>query len=180
MIIFEVIVPSFKFQGMLSDHEVQGIWNLESETWNLQSIMKPRLNIATIGVSDLPKSRQFYMDAFGWMPAKGSSDQIVFFSHEGVIFSIYPMELLAEDAGMPAARSGFSGVSLGMMQSTKEDVDATFKKALECGAKSLVEPRETFWGGYDCYFADPDGHHWEIAWASIWEYDAQGSLIMEG
>ena len=141
--------------------------------------MKPRLNIVTIGVSDLPKSRQFYMDAFGWLPAKGSSDQIVFFSHGGVIFSLYPMDLLAEDAGLPAARSGFSGISLGMLQATKEDVVATFKKALECGATSLIEPRDTFWGGYDCYFVDPDGHHWEIAWASIWEYDAQGSLIME-
>lgn len=140
--------------------------------------MKPRLNVVTIGVSDLPRSRQFYMDAFGWQPAPGSSDQIVFFSHGGVIFSIYPMELLAEDAGLPADRSGFSGVNLAMMQDTKEAVDATFKKALECGARPLVEPRDTFWGGYDCYFADPDGHQWEIAWADMWQYDEQGSLMM--
>lgn len=141
--------------------------------------MKPRLNVVTIGVFDLPKSRQFYMNAFGWMPAKGSSDQIVFFSHRGVIFSLYPMDLLAEDAGLPVARSGFSGITLGMMQATREDVDTTFRKALECGAKSLIEPRDTFWGGYDCYFTDPDGHQWEIACADIWEYDAQGSLIMD-
>lgn len=140
--------------------------------------MKPRLNIVTIGVSDLPKSRQFYTNAFGWLPAQGSSDQIVFFSHGGIILSLYPMDLLAEDAQLPAERSGFSGVSLGMTLSSKEEVDATFRKALECGAKSLVEPRDTFWGGYDCYFEDPDGHPWEIAWAPFWEYDHQGSLIM--
>ncbi|HET6557419.1 MAG TPA: VOC family protein [Prolixibacteraceae bacterium] len=140
--------------------------------------MKPRLNIVTIGVSDLPKSREFYVDAFGWLPATGSSDQIVFFSHGGIIFSLYPMDLMAEDAGLPAERSGFSGVSLAMTLSSKEEVDAVFRKALECGAKPLIEPRETFWGGYDCYFADPDGHHWELAWASIWEYDEQGSLVL--
>lgn len=140
--------------------------------------MKPRLNIVTLGVADLQKSSQFYQDAFGWKPAQGSSDQIVFFSHGGFIFSLYPMELLAEDAGLPSERSGFSGVSLCMTFLSKEDVDKTFRKVIECGGKSLIEPRDTFWGGYDCYFADPDGHHWEIAWASVWEYDEQGSLIM--
>jgi len=140
--------------------------------------MKPRLNVVTLGVSDLKISRQFYQDAFGWKPAQGSDDNIVFFSHGGIIFSLYPLDLLAEDAGLPAEHSGFSGVSLGITLPEKEDVDHAFSKAIACGAKSLIEPRETFWGGYDCYFADPDGHHWEIAWAPFWAYDEQGSLIM--
>jgi uncharacterized protein len=41
----------------------------------------------------------------------------------------------------------------------------------------LVKPRETFWGGYDAYFADLDGYAWEIAWAPSWKYDEQGSLL---
>ena len=40
----------------------------------------------------------------------------------------------------------------------------------------LGEPRDTFRGGYDACFADPDGHPWEIAWAPFWEFDEQGSL----
>jgi uncharacterized glyoxalase superfamily protein PhnB len=24
--------------------------------------------------------------------------------------------------------------------------------------------RDAFWGGYSGYFADPDGHPWEVAW----------------
>ncbi|HZL10940.1 MAG TPA: VOC family protein [Prolixibacteraceae bacterium] len=140
--------------------------------------MGPRLNVVTLGVADLPKSRQFYQEAFGWKPVQGSSDQIVFFSHGGIIFSLYPMDLLAEDAGLPAERSGFSGISLGITLNSVDEVNETFRKAIGCGAQSLVEPRETFWGGYDCYFADPDGHHWEIAWAPFWQYDEKGSLIM--
>ena len=29
---------------------------------------------------------------------------------------------------------------------------------------SLKPPHETAWGGYAGYFADPDGHLWEVAW----------------
>ncbi len=31
--------------------------------------MKPRLNIVSIGVSDLNRSRDFYKKALGWLPA---------------------------------------------------------------------------------------------------------------
>ncbi len=141
--------------------------------------MKPRLNIVTLGVADLPRSRQFYQDAFGWKPAKGSDENIVFFSHAGIILGLYPMHLLAEDAGVPADRKGFSGVTLAINTRTREELEETHRKAIAAGAKSLVEPRDTFWGGYDSYFADPDGHTWEIAWAPFWEFDEQGSLIME-
>jgi catechol 2,3-dioxygenase-like lactoylglutathione lyase family enzyme len=141
--------------------------------------MKPRLNIVTLGVADLPKSRQFYMDAFGWKPAKGSDEQIVFFSHGGIVLGLYPMILLAEDAGIVPERSGFSGITLAINTVTRKELEETYKKSLAAGAKSLIEPRDTFWGGYDCCFADPDGHPWEIAWAPFWEYDEQGSLKME-
>ena len=86
------------------------------------------------------------------------------------------MEGLAEDAGIPVERSGFSGVTLAINTETREELDALYKKALIAGAKSLIAPRDTFWSGYDCYFADPDGHPWEIAWAPFWEFDEQGSL----
>jgi len=141
--------------------------------------MKPRLNFVTLGVADLPKSRQFYLDAFGWKPAQGSSDEIVFFYQEGIVIGLYPMNLLAEDAGVSAKRSGFSGITLAINTKTREELEATHKKAIAAGAKSLIEPRDTFWGGYDSYFADPDGHPWEIAWAPFWEFDEQGSLIMQ-
>jgi uncharacterized protein len=141
--------------------------------------MKPRLNIVTLGVADLPWSRQFYQDAFGWKPAKGSSDHIVFFHHGGIVLALYPMDLLAEDAEVSAERFGFSGITLAINTRTLEELEETHQKAIAAGAKSLVEPRDTFWGGYDSYFADPDGHVWEIAWAPFWEFDEQGSLILE-
>ncbi len=141
--------------------------------------MKPRLNIVTLGVADLQKSRDFYEKALGWKPAAGSDENIVFFMHGGIILSLYPFDKLAEDANLPAEKSGFSGVTLAINQDSKKAVDETFEKAVNNGAKILVKPRDTFWGGYDAYFADPDGNAWEIAWAPFWEYDEQGSLKIE-
>ncbi len=141
--------------------------------------MKPRLNIVTLGVKNLRKSKEFYKNALGWEPAKGSDENIVFFNHGGIALALYSLDKLAEDAGISAKTSGFSGVTLAINQDYKEALDETFEKAVENGAQPLVTPRETFWGGYDAYFADPDGHPWEIAWAPFWEFDEQGSLILE-
>ena len=141
--------------------------------------MKPRLNVITIGVSSLNRSRDFYKQALGWEPAKGSDDNIVFYGHGGIVFGLYSMDKLAEDAILSPDRSGFSGVTLAINQDSKEEVDQLYKQIMEHGGKALVEPRDTFWGGYDCYFADPDGHVWEIIWAPFWEYDEQDSLILE-
>ena len=140
--------------------------------------MKSRLNIVTLGVADLQKSKAFYKNTLGWEPAKGSDENIVFFNHGGIILSLYPMDKLAEDAKVSGERSGFSGVTLAINQDSREAVVMTFNKAVENGAKALVKPRDTFWGGYDAYFADPDGHSWEIAWAPFWEFGEQGSLVV--
>jgi uncharacterized glyoxalase superfamily protein PhnB len=40
----------------------------------------------------------------------------------------------------------------------------------------MIEPRDTFWGGYDAYFADPDGHLWEVAWNPYWAMDEEGNV----
>ena len=141
--------------------------------------MKPRLNIVTLGVRDLQKSKTFYKKALGWEAAKGSDNNIVFFNQGGIVVSLYPVDKLADDAMLLPERSGFSGVTLAINQDTKEAVAEIFNRAVENGAKSLVEPRDTFWGGYDAYFADPDGHTWEIAWAPFWKFDEQGSLVLE-
>jgi catechol 2,3-dioxygenase-like lactoylglutathione lyase family enzyme len=138
--------------------------------------MKPRLNIVTLGVNNLSRSKEFYKNALGWEPAKGSDENIVFFNHGGIILGLYPLDKLTEDAKVSAERSGFSGITLAINQDNKKAVTDIFNKAVASGAKSLVEPRETFWGGFDAYFADPDGHTWEIAWAPFWEYDEKGSL----
>jgi predicted lactoylglutathione lyase len=141
--------------------------------------MQARLNIVTLGVKDLKESSEFYQKALGWKPTKDSDDKIVFFNQLGIVLGLYPLAELAKDAEISSERNGFSGVTLAINLESKEAVDKLYHSIIEKGGKSLVKPRDTFWGGYDCYFADPDGNAWEIAWAPFWEFDEQGSLKMD-
>jgi uncharacterized glyoxalase superfamily protein PhnB len=43
------------------------------------------------------------------------------------------------------------------------EVDAVLERAVRSGATVPKPAQETFWGGYAGYFADPDGHLWEVA-----------------
>jgi catechol 2,3-dioxygenase-like lactoylglutathione lyase family enzyme len=47
------------------------------------------------------------------------------------------------------------------------------------GATILVRARDTFWGGRDGYFADPDGHLWEVQWNPHLEITARGEHLMK-
>ena len=64
---------------------------------------------------------------------------------------------------------------------TMEDVaqvDAVFRAALDAGATELKRPEKVFWGGYSGYFADPDGHVWEIAHNPGWPLSPNGALTL--
>jgi PhnB protein len=43
------------------------------------------------------------------------------------------------------------------------DTDATYKRALQAGASSTMEPAEQFWGDRGAGVVDPVGNHWWIA-----------------
>jgi uncharacterized glyoxalase superfamily protein PhnB len=51
-------------------------------------------------------------------------------------------------------------------------------KAKAAGARILKPGAKTFWGGYSGYFADLDGHLWEIAFNPHWELSKDGSLTL--
>lgn len=44
-----------------------------------------------------------------------------------------------------------------------ENVDSTFKQAVEAGAKAIMPPDDMFWGDRYGVLEDPFGHHWSIA-----------------
>jgi uncharacterized protein len=127
--------------------------------------MEQRVSFITLGVSDLERARAFY-EALGWTPAKyGEGAGVVFFEiGPGLVLALYPREELARDAGLadvePAA---FSGVSLSYNTHTREEADAIMAEAERAGGRVLKPAAEIFWGGYVGYFADPEGHLWEVA-----------------
>ncbi|MGH6957678.1 MAG: VOC family protein [Caulobacteraceae bacterium] len=64
---------------------------------------------------------------------------------------------------MPSDGSGFSGVTLAHLEPSPQGVDRVFQTAVRAGARSVKAPGKVSWGGYSGYFADPDGHLWQVA-----------------
>lgn len=124
--------------------------------------MEPRVSIITLGVKDLARSVRFYEHGLG-LPRHEFEGPIAFFALAGTWLALYPRQSLAEDVGVPAEGSGFPGVTLAHNVSSWAEVDAVMEEAVAAGAR-LVKPAEAAdWGGYSGYFADPDGHLWEVA-----------------
>jgi len=44
------------------------------------------------------------------------------------------------------------------------------------GARILKPAEKAFWGGYSGYFADPDGHAWEVAHNPFWPMQDNGRI----
>jgi PhnB protein len=44
-----------------------------------------------------------------------------------------------------------------------EDVDKSFRRAVEAGAKALMQPTDMFWGDRFGQIEDPSGHRWGLA-----------------
>jgi uncharacterized glyoxalase superfamily protein PhnB len=57
-------------------------------------------------------------------------------------------------------------------------VDTVYAEALRAGARGAKPPQKTFWGGYSGYFADPEGHLWEIAHNPFIPLDPTGNLSL--
>jgi uncharacterized protein len=125
--------------------------------------MHAHLSLVTLGVSDLARARKFYEEGLGLPVMPQSTDDVVFFGLRGVWLGLWSRDSLAEDAGVPAEGHGFRGITLAHNVRTKEEVDAILAQAERAGATIARPAQEVFWGGYTGYFADPDGHLWEVA-----------------
>lgn len=123
--------------------------------------MDQRLSLITLGVEDLARARRFYEEGLGWTPLQ-ALDEIVFFQLPGLGLALFGREALEADSGR-RIDGHFSGLALALNERTREDVDRTMGRAAAWGAAITKPAAETPWGGYSGYFADPDGHTWEVA-----------------
>jgi catechol 2,3-dioxygenase-like lactoylglutathione lyase family enzyme len=127
--------------------------------------MDPRLSIVTLGVEDLDEAIQFYRDGLGLpMQDRDPDAGVAFFELAGAWLALYPRTALAEDATVSPEGEGFEGVTLAHNVESKAAVDAVLDEAAAAGAEIVKPAEDVFWGGYSGYFADPDGHLWEVAW----------------
>jgi uncharacterized protein len=136
--------------------------------------MEQRISLATLGVRDLARAREFY-EALAWTTRAGPEDDVVFFRSGGMVLALWDRDRLAEDSGVEDA-GGWGGVTLAHNVRSPEEVDAVIEEARAAGGNIVREPAETFWGGYSAAFTDPDGHPWEIAHNPSWTIRDDGSV----
>lgn len=132
--------------------------------------VEAKITLVTLGVSDVSESVRFYRDGLGFpLQEREEDSDVAFFTLDGAWLSIYPRELLAEDATVSDNGTGFSGVTLAHNVSSKEEVDAILEEAQSAGGRLVKPAGEVFWSGYSGYFADPDDHLWEVAYPELTE-----------
>ncbi len=142
--------------------------------------MQQRLSLITLGVSDLKKARAFY-DALGWQVAdEKQADTVVCYNMQNMALGLYPWDKLAEDAQVPAERSGYSSVAVAHNVNSESEVDQTLVQAQKAGGKIIKPGQKVFWGGYSGYFADPDGHLWEVAYNPFSQLGPNGEFQWGG
>ena len=132
--------------------------------------MKPRITVITLGVDDLQRALEFYRDGLGWptdgiVGAEFEHGAVAFFDlQSGLRLALWPRADIAHDANLTVEPQSRTELTLGHNVITRADVEAAMERAAAAGATILKPAQDTFWGGYAGYFADPDGHVWEVVW----------------
>jgi uncharacterized protein len=124
----------------------------------------PRLTVITLGVGDMRASIAFYEQLGFARKFRATGDVVAFFDTGGPVLGLFPWDQLAEDAKLPdkPRPQAFRGMTLAWNCNSACEVDAVLAFALSKGASLLKAAHRTDYGGYSGYFADPDGHAWEV------------------
>ncbi len=134
-----------------------------------------RLTLLTVGVDDVERAARFY-EALGMKRKMRTLEGVAFFDAGGTVFSVFGRAALAKDAAIADSEPGFSGVALAFNVENEAAVGATLAAAEKAGGKILKAPQRAFWGGWHGYFADPDGHLWEVAHNPGFAFNERGLI----
>jgi predicted lactoylglutathione lyase len=140
--------------------------------------MSPHISLITLGVADVGKATSFY-ERLGFVRSKKASQGSVSFFRAGtVVLALWSREEQRKDGGAHEIWTGNGGTCVAQNVGSERDVDEAMAKAKAAGARILKPAGKTFWGGNNGYFADPDGHLWEIAHNPFWPLEADGRVVL--
>jgi catechol 2,3-dioxygenase-like lactoylglutathione lyase family enzyme len=139
--------------------------------------MEQRISLVTLGVTDLAAARRFY-EGLGWKPGF-LADDVAFYQLNGAVLALWSRAALAADMRRQDGPT-FEALALAHNVRDRAAVDAALREAEAAGARILKPAEEQPWGGYSGYFADRDGHAWEVAWNPGWTLGEDGSVRLQG
>jgi predicted lactoylglutathione lyase len=138
----------------------------------------PRFTVITLGVASMRTSIAFY-EALGFArKLRATGEAVAFFDTGGTVIGLFPWTELAHDVTLPEIPrpSTFRGITLAWNCSSTGEVDEALGFAISKGASLLKAAQTTDYGGYSGYFADPDGHPWEVVVAPGIEVGEDGRV----
>jgi predicted lactoylglutathione lyase len=134
------------------------------------------ISLITLCVADIAKATAFY-EKLGFVLSKQASEASVsFFKAGAMVLAIWSREAQKEDANADDLWTGNGGIVVAQNVASESEVDAVMAKAEAAGARILKPAAKAFWGGYNGYFADPDGHVWEVAHNPFWSLGEEGRV----
>jgi predicted lactoylglutathione lyase len=136
-----------------------------------------RMSLITLGVADVEAATAFY-EKFGLRKSSASQDSVSFFQLGPTVLGLFGRDDLTKDGNAASVWSGNGGITLAQTLRSEAEVDRLMAHAEAIGATILKSPQRAFWGGYHGYFADPDGHVWEIAYNPFFNLDESGGVIL--
>jgi uncharacterized protein len=124
----------------------------------------PLVNVVTLGALDLDRLRNFY-EALDWPLIL--DDELKLFELRGGILALFPVENLARDAHADAEMNrGGVRSAIEVLVDHKDQVDELAERVRRAGGRITKPPEDAeFFTGRSCYFSDPEGNFFEIAWA---------------
>ncbi len=132
-------------------------------------------------MSDLVRARAFY-EELGFVASSIGGGAVVFLQAGRMAICLWSPSELAKDAGVADGiadePAGFRDVAIGHNVRARDAVDATLAFAERAGAKITKPAHDAEWGGRSGYFADPDGHLWEVAWNPHFPLGDDGALTL--
>lgn len=123
--------------------------------------MKAKINLITIWTDEIEKIKNFYRDVLGFEVINDLGEYVEF-SNEGVRFAICKRSVMYDSSDEYKVKSAGQAFELAFPCDSVEDVDISYKKIIDKGAKEVQEPKNMPWSQRTALFADPDGNIHEI------------------